>query len=291
MKDNTNETSGSTSRLVDFLNHKTIAALSILLSFISYILPIFPEEYKMLSTFGFLFLAIVSVTYSKIEDLIMVPLIKRYCPEGEKTFRYLSQEKVVTVYPDGKGLIHIKNIILNEQKDSVVRFPNRITTSTPVMGKNLKDLEDEGNFSIQSLDSKYGLHWEPVIDNDKKKLVCIVFSEDIKPGEERTYSVRYELPGLFKTKAEELENDSKEFTGVTPIFIIDKYRLKVKFYPNYKYKDVAYCVRSPSGDKCTNKCYALEPQRDIDTGGTFFEIQENNLWRNFSHRIEWTPDN
>jgi hypothetical protein len=276
------------SKFVSLLTDNIVAALSVLLGIISYFQDFFPNNYKRQILIVFFLIALGSVTYSRAQNTIVPSLIKRYCPKGERNFRYLSQEKGVTVYENGTGLINATYEVLNEATNSVTRFPQRIKSSKKM--SDLRTLEKENNFEIKSLD-EHKLHWETIKDEPYEKEISIVFEDNVNPGDKRKYSVRYQLSGIFETNRDMLKANEFEFTGITPIFITDRYRMMVKFHPNYKYSEIQYCVRSPSKQKINAMCNPIIPSRDIETGGTFVEIEELNLWRNFIYRVEWMPNN
>jgi hypothetical protein len=228
----------------------------------------------------------------KICPILIPRILEKYCKNysDEKYFRFVNITKTVTIFPDGKGLIYTTHEVLNEGKNCIRRFPHRFFTSMATISDSLETLQAQNNFEVRSLDG-HDIHWEPVTDDEKRKLVCIIYNDSIRPGDRRKYSIRYEIAGLYKTKRTELGDGEHEGSSFTTRYICDKHILKLKFYPNYRYSNLRYCVESPSKEEIYDKCRDLTAQHDPETGGTFVEVEEINPWRNFSYKVEWIPEN
>jgi len=274
---------------------KAAAAVVLILAVFSYMGDIVPKEYRLYTLFiGFAVVVILLLrpTINITLAAIMPRLMDKYCRNysNEKYFRFLSINKVVTVYPDGKGLIYTKYDALNEGEDHIHRFPHKFHTGTATIKDSLETLQAQNNFEVRSLDAHI-LKWEPVKNNEKNKSICVIHNDNINPGEQRKYSIRYQIDGLYKVRRTDLPDGGREGSGFKPLHICNKFALKLKFLPNYKYSNLRYCVLSPSKEEVHDKCKDITAIHDTETGGTFVEIEEINPWRNFEYRVEWIPEN
>lgn len=206
------------------LTGKMATAIAFVLTIVSYLSDVVPVAQRNKILVVGLVLTMTLAVKPKFMTVIAPRILEKCCKNysNEKYFRFVNITKTVTVFPDGKGLIYTTYEVLNEGKNCMRRFPHKLSTSMSTINDSIDSLKEQNNFEVTSLDG-HSLKWETVKDNDKKKSICLVYKDKLKPGDRRKYSVRYEIPEMYKTKRDDLGENACESSSFTSIHICDKY--------------------------------------------------------------------
>ncbi len=214
------------------------------------------------------------------EHAAEIKILKDNTPEKNVIFE--NYEKVLIIDHKGYSWTNLIFEIYNNGKDPVQHFPFEFSSCHATF-KSLKEYQRDKEFIIESRDG-HSLKWECVHDDEHHKEVMITFDQKILPGERRKYSIRYQIPGMYRCTASSA--DVGDWSSWKPLHLYKNIYEKVLFLPKYPYSHPRYCVTTPGGDLMNTKCVDLTTHED-SSGRRYVEVRETWPWMYHMYRIEW----